>query len=176
MTEFITQTEVGKRLNLSHTTVKKHTKNGVLPRVTRGVNKGKYKWPDCKIAFREFVPEEVSQAGQICNDPETLVKHPEAAKLAGSMSNGRTMKVEYEAKLQRLKFEKEEGNLLDRAAIEQAGRNLVKLTRARLLEVPNRVAAQVFNAENIGTVEDLIQNAIIEALEELSAIDEVANG
>ena len=126
--------------------------------------------------FREFIPEEVSQAGQICNDPENLAENPEAAKLVGSMSNGRTMKVEYEAKLQRLKFEKEEGNLLDRAAIEQAGRNLVKLTRARLLEVPNRVAAEAFNAEDVGTIQSLVEDAIIQALEELSAIDEVANG
>lgn len=176
MTEYITQSEIARRLGVALTTVKKHTNNGVLPRVKSGNHKGKYKWPYARDHFRSLIPEEVTEAGKICNDPKALAENPEKAKKVGALSTGRVAKLEYEGKLSRLKFEKEQGKLVEKDAIEHAGRNVMKLVRARLLEAPKRVANSVMLCESVGEVEKAIEAAISEALRDLSGLEGLVDG
>ena len=77
----------------------------------------------------------------------------------------RAVKEICDAKLRRMDLEERRGNLLPRDAVEKATFDCFRVLRDRILNVPNRISAQLAAESDPRKVQDLLENEIRQALE-----------
>ena len=80
------------------------------------------------------------------------------------------MKEFYAARLAKLEFEEREGKLVNIDEINVQHFNRARRLRDRLLMIPRRLAAQLAAETDTRSVEEILDGAICEALEELSGV------
>jgi len=91
-------------------------------------------------------------------------------RLSSSMSfaNARAAKEIYEARLKKIELEERLGNLLSRKAVEVAQYNRGRIIRDALMNIPNRIAAQLAAETDPAACHDLLEAEIRMVLEEFS--------
>lgn len=89
-----------------------------------------------------------------------------------SFSAARAAKESYLAHLRRIEYEEKEGLLVQRASVQSAWFDVLRLTRNRMLNVPDRIADALAVEDDAAVVHAMLMREIITALSTLS--DEVA--
>jgi len=84
-------------------------------------------------------------------------------------SEARALKENFAAKLAWVEVQQKLGELLDRREVADEIEKQFRVFRDAVLNIPNRVAAQVANVTEIADVQDVIASEIHAALDELSA-------
>ena len=79
----------------------------------------------------------------------------------------RAVKETYEAKLRKLEYDIKLGKLIPADEVKVSAFNAGRITRDRLLNIPNQVAPMLVNQSDIFTVKEILKKHIIIALEEL---------
>lgn len=82
--------------------------------------------------------------------------------------NARAAREIYEARLKKLSFEQKQGNLLPRAEVEAATQNTFQVFREAMLNVPNRIAAQLAAESDPLKIHELLESEIRTALQEFA--------
>jgi hypothetical protein len=85
--------------------------------------------------------------------------------------NPRDELIRFKAARERLRFEKESGKLLDADDVRRATEKIFANVRARLLAIPSSLAAPLGTCKTAGARQQLIENALVAALEELSSAE-----
>ncbi len=80
----------------------------------------------------------------------------------------RAIKEAYGAKLLRLQFEKESKKLISIDDVKVSAFNVARMTRDRILNIPNRVIPQLVGKTDIFEMKEILKSELIKALEELS--------
>lgn len=106
--------------------------------------------------------------GATCDNEVAL---PTGAELM-SFSAARAAKESYLAHLRRIEYEEKEGLLVQRASVQSAWFDVLRLTRNRMLNVPDRIADALAVEDDAAVVHAMLMREIITALSTLS--DEVA--
>jgi len=92
-------------------------------------------------------------------------------------ATARAIKENMTAKQAWIEVQKSLGELLDRREVADEIEKLYRVFRDAVLNIPNRVAAQVANVTEIADVQDVIAGEIHSALDELSAtLQRIAEG
>ncbi len=89
-----------------------------------------------------------------------------------SYQQSRAIKEAYGAKLLRLQFEKESKKLISVDDVKVAAFNAARMTRDRILNIPDRVIPQLVGKTNIFEMKEILKSELVKALEELSKINE----
>ena len=85
-----------------------------------------------------------------------------------SYQQSRAIKEAYGAKLLRLQFEKESKKLISIDDVKVSAFNAARMTRDRILNIPDRVIPQLVGKTNIFEMKEILKAELIKALEELS--------
>ncbi len=85
-----------------------------------------------------------------------------------SYQQSRAIKEAYSAKLLRLQFEKESKKLIAVDDVKVAAFNVARMTRDRILNIPDRVIPQLVGKTNIFEMKEILKTELVKALEELS--------
>ena len=107
---------------------------------------------------KETKKEEVKQESNSYN----------SAPLGPSYKQSRAIKEAYNAKLTRLQFEKESKKLISVDEVRISAFNSARMTRDRILNVPDRVIPQLVGRTDINEMKELLKLELVKALEELS--------
>lgn len=89
-----------------------------------------------------------------------------------SYQQSRAIKEAYGAKLLRLQFEKESKKLIPVDEVKIAAFNAARMTRDRILNIPDRVIPQLVGKTNIFEMKEILKAELVKALEELSKIND----
>lgn len=89
-----------------------------------------------------------------------------------SYQQSRAIKEAYSAKLIRLQFEKESKKLISVDEVKVAAFNAARMTRDRILNIPDRVIPQLVGKTDIFEMKEILRNELVKALEELSKVHE----
>jgi hypothetical protein len=87
-----------------------------------------------------------------------------------SYQKARAVKEFYAARLAKLEYEEREGKLVNIDEINVQHFNRARRLRDRLLVIPHRLAARLAAETDVRTVEEMLDTALCEALEDLSGI------
>lgn len=102
-------------------------------------------------------------------NPEQMAKTSIKAGTSGlSMSQAQTIQAQYKAALLKLEYEEKSGKLV---AVEQVGKEAYdcgRRTRDAILNVPDRVVAEIISSADIHKGTKILIEALTEALEELT--------
>ncbi len=149
---------------VSETAVRKAIKSG---RITKNKN-GKV---DPKIADQEW--QKNTDPAQIKTANIAEKTNNNFSSLAGpSYQQSRAIKEAYSAKLIRLEFEKESKKLISVDNVKISAFNAARITRDRILNIPDRVIPQLVGKTNIFEMKEILKSELIKALEELSKIND----
>lgn len=80
----------------------------------------------------------------------------------------RAIKEAYGAKLLKLQFEKESKKLISVDEVKISAFNAARMTRDRILNIPDRVIPQLVGKTNIFEMKEILKTELVKALEELS--------
>jgi hypothetical protein len=89
-----------------------------------------------------------------------------------SYQQSRAIKEAYGAKLLRLQFEKESKKLISIDDVKVSAFNAARMTRDRILNIPDRVIPQLVGKTNIFEMKETLKAELIKALEELSKVND----
>ncbi len=89
-----------------------------------------------------------------------------------SYQQSRAIKEAYGAKLLRLQFEKESKKLISIDDVKVSAFNAARMTRDRILNIPDRVIPQLVGKTNIFEMKEILKAELIKALEEISKVHE----
>ncbi len=89
-----------------------------------------------------------------------------------SYQQSRAIKEAYGAKLLRLQFEKESKKLIPVDEVKIIAFNAARMTRDRILNIPDRVIPQLVGKTDIFEMKEILKAELIKALEELSKVNE----
>jgi hypothetical protein len=150
--------------------------SAVRKAITQGrITKGKNGKINPKIADKEWTKN--TDPAQIKS--ETTKEKPDYSQsfapnsLSGpSYQQSRAIKEAYGAKLLRLQFEKESKKLIPVDEVKIAAFNAARMTRDRILNIPDRVIPQLVGKTNIFEMKEILKVELIKALEELSKAHE----
>ncbi len=110
------------------------------------------------------------------NSPEErqdYASNPQLSNVGGpSYQQSRAIKEAYGAKLLRLQFEKESKKLISIDDVKVSAFNAARMTRDRILNIPDRVIPQLVGKTNIFEMKEILKAELIKALEELSKVNE----
>ena len=115
------------------------------------------------------------------NTDPAQIKKTEAAEnsnyipnsLSGpSYQQSRAIKEAYSAKLTRLQFERESKKLISVDEVKISAFNAARMTRDRILNIPDRVIPQLVGKTSIFEMKEILKTELIKALEELSKIND----
>lgn len=152
-----------KHRGVSEAAVRKAIKQG-------RISKGKDGKVNAKKADEEWGKN--SDPAQI--KTANTVEYPNnSASLAGpSYQQSRAIKEAYSAKLIRLQFEKESKKLISIDEVKVSAFNAARMTRDRILNIPDRVIPQLVGKTNIFEMKEILKIELVRALEELSKSNE----
>ena len=158
-----------KHRGVSDAAVRKALKQG---RISKGDN-GKI---NPKIADNQW--DKNSDPGQIKRSeiPERVdysQQNSSPNSLSGpSYQQSRAIREAYNAKLIRLQFEKESKKLISVDEVKVTAFNAARMTRDRILNVPDRVIPQLVGKNDIFEMKEILKIELVKALEELSKMNE----
>ena len=89
-----------------------------------------------------------------------------------SYQQSRAIKEAYGAKLLRLQFERESKKLISVDDVKVAAFNAARMTRDRILNIPDRVIPQLVGKTNIFEMKEILKAELVKALEELSKVND----
>lgn len=178
MTVFQTQTEYAEHRGITQS------------RVSRLVSKGKIP-KSCikKISGRKLIDRDKADAAlsenldQIYNRPNkkpvklSKTKTPSEQKKeltdAGrglvSLNEAQTIKANYDAWLKELEYQIKKGEYVDAEKVKQDAFNIARRVRDSLLNIPDRISADLASDTDTHSVSEKLTREIIQALEELAA-------
>jgi len=136
-------------------------------RITKGKN-GKI---NPKLADKEWGQN--SDPAQIKAESTFETPDSQATSISGpSYQQSRAIKEAYGAKLLRLQFEKESKKLISIDDVKVSAFNAARMTRDRILNIPDRVIPQLVGKTNIFEMKEILKAELIKALEELSKVND----
>ena len=89
-----------------------------------------------------------------------------------SYQQSRAIKEAYSAKLTRLQFERESKKLISVDEVKISAFNAARMTRDRILNIPDRVIPQLVGKTSIFEMKEILKTELVKALEELSKIND----
>lgn len=153
-----------KHRNITEGAVRKAIKTG-------RISKNKNDKIDPKIADRQW--QENSDPAQVKEtiredvkaSPSSIISTP---PVGSSYQQSRAVKEIYSAKLTKLQFEKESKKLISVNEVKVAAFNMARVTRDRILNIPDRVIPNLINKSDIHEMKKILKDELIKALEEIS--------
>lgn len=98
--------------------------------------------------------------------PSSIMSAP---PVGSSYQQSRAVKEIYSAKLTKLQFEKESKKLISVNEVKVAAFNMARVTRDRILNIPDRVIPNLINKSDIHEMKKILKDELIKALEEISS-------
>jgi len=93
---------------------------------------------------------------------------PQRQAGATNFSQARAAREIYEARIKKLEFEQMQGNLVSRRGMEVAAYNRGRIIRDAMMNIPNRIAAQLAAETDPATVHEQLEAEIRTVLEEFA--------
>jgi len=183
MTKFMTQAEYAAHRGISQPRISKLLKTGQIP---AGCMK--------KISGRKLIDRDKADAALSENldrmynpnpakkgMPKSKPKKPSkpskpemarTAERAGtqgmSMSDAQRLQAQYKAALLKLDYEERSGKLISAQEVEVSTFNFARVVRDAVLNIPDRISAELASCTDVHAVNQKLTESLIEALEELS--------
>jgi hypothetical protein len=88
-----------------------------------------------------------------------------------SLVKVQTVRLGYQAELVRLQVEREEGSLVKKTEVDAAAYAKARLTRDRILQIPDRIADELAAISDAGTIHQRLSEELADALLELVGED-----
>jgi len=150
-----------KHRGVSEGAVRKAIKSG---RITKNEN-GKIV---PTIADKQW--QQNSDPAQVQNKPQATFENTEAPALnvGPSYQQSRAIREAYNARMAKIQFEKETGKLISADQVRIDAYNAGRVTRDRILNIPDRVIPMLVGKTNIKEMKEILKSELIKALEELS--------
>ena len=112
-----------------------------------------------------------SEAKEQTQDSSNISSPSNPLSVGPSYQQSRAIKEAYNAKLTRLQFEKESKKLISVDEVKISAFNTARMTRDRILNIPDRVIPQLVGKTDIHEMKELLKLELVKALEELSKND-----
>ncbi|MBT5166081.1 MAG: hypothetical protein HOM46_02365 [Nitrosomonadales bacterium] len=135
------------------------------------ITKNKNDKIDSELADKQWLKNtDPSQIKEIKKEEEVRQEtgNYNPASLGPSYQQSRAIKEAYNAKLTRLQFEKESKKLISVDEVKISAFNAARMTRDRILNIPDRVIPQLVGKTDIHEMKELLKLELVKALEELS--------
>jgi hypothetical protein len=111
-------------------------------------------------------PRHQARAAEPAVDTEIPVVQVSSSKMAGNLAQARAAKEVFEARLKKIELEERQGNLLYKGSIQIEAFNRARVLRDAILNVPDRVAANLAAESDAAVVRDLLETELVLILEE----------
>ena len=150
--------------------------SAVRKAITQGrITKGKNGKINPKIADKEWNkntdPAQIK--AEVAEEKPDYSQNSAPNSISGpSYQQSRAIKEAYGAKLLRLQFEKESKKLISTDDVKVSAFNAARMTRDRILNIPDRVIPQLVGKTDIFEMKEILKAELIKALEELSKVNE----
>tara|TARA_Y100000310_G_scaffold243676_1_gene248277 strand:- start:43760 stop:44338 length:579 start_codon:yes stop_codon:yes gene_type:complete len=95
----------------------------------------------------------------------------ENKKTSSTYTKSRAAKEAFAAKMAQLKYEKEAGKLVNAMSVKKAANSIGRVTRDRLMSIPERLAPMLSAEEDIDEIREILIRELHDALESLSKMD-----
>lgn len=170
----VTVAEYARRLGVSHEAVRKAVKVGRLAKsVTWGANNKPRLMPDLAdqewAANTDKAQQRVPAVPPPRPDPPPPAAEPEQSQepRTATFQQARTLREAYMARLARLEFEEKSKQLVRADAVKNEAFKVARVVRDNLLNIPDRVAAELANETNQFKVHQRLTHEIRRALEDM---------
>jgi hypothetical protein len=169
--ETVSVTEYSRRRGVSHEAVRKAVKVGRLSKSVVFGPTGKARLiPD--IADQEWIAntDSAQQRVPAVPPPRPVAPDPEVAapeQKTATFQQARTMREAYMARLAKLEFDEKAGQLVRADAVKNEAFKVARVVRDSLLNIPDRVAAELANETNQFKVHQRLTQEIRRALEDM---------
>ncbi len=168
--ESVSLTEYSRRRGVSHEAVRKAVKVGRLSRSVVFGATGKARLIP-EIADEEWTANtDKSQQRVPAVPPPRLEPAPEPEQTeprTATFQQARTLREAYMARLARLEFEEKSKQLVRTEAVKNEAFKIARVVRDNLLNIPDRVAAELANETNQFKVHQRLTHEIRRALEDM---------
>ncbi len=169
MTMSMSIREYARHRGVSHTAVRKALQTGRIHLDADGKIDPAQADSSWANNTRSSVATSRGNAQRVETSPEQTTER-QVSSGAPDYNKARAVKEFYAARLAKLEFEEREGKLVNIDEINVQHFNRARRLRDRLLMIPRRLAAQLAAETDTRSVEEALDAAICEALEELSDI------
>lgn len=153
---------ISKLLLISDRRVQQLAKEGILPKS----DKGKYLLIPCVQAYIKYLQDN---------------RHTNIDGEMSDIAGARNINL-HKARFEKFRADKTElevqilkNELVDKTQVLKAWSDMVMAFRAKMLNLPKRIAGQVLSLQSYAEAEELIKKAVYEALSELSEEDFIDN-
>ena len=159
--QIIKATELAKLLGITD----RHLRNLANEGIIKKTEKGKYLFFESVQGYIEYIESK--------NDADVDLKDEKIREEIKKIENIRTMclvleKIKKDTELKDLKIKELKNQLHPASIIEKVMTDSLMNLKGRLLSLSNRLAPQLIALDNLGEIQEVIQDSILEALEELS--------
>lgn len=159
--------EFARHRGVAPTTVTQYLNAGTLENAVK--MKGKRRMIDVDLAdeiLNERGAKSVTNASK--EKSEDLAK---GVKVSQSYAKARAIKEQFGAKQAQVKYEKMAGKLCRIVDVKKAAKETARLTRDRLLGIPDKIAPILASETDIHTIKEILIEEISDRLNSLSSID-----
>lgn len=105
-------------------------------------------------------------------DSSVKVDHRKKGDDKPTYTESRAIKEEYAARLKKLEYEKEIGNLVSAEDVERDAYDMARSTQSQVMSVPDRVAGQLVGMTSIVDIKTLLKRELRQALTTLGDMDD----
>jgi hypothetical protein len=113
-------------------------------------------------------PRQQAQAVEPVSDTEIPAVQVSSSKMARNLARARAAKEAFEARLKKIELEERQGNLLCRSSVQIEAFNRARVLRDAILNVPDRVAAQLAAESEAPVIRDILETELVLVLKEYS--------
>jgi phage terminase Nu1 subunit (DNA packaging protein) len=170
MSELISATQYADRRGVSRPAVLQAIRQG---RLTKSVSReGKVYRIDAELADKEWAATTSIDRGEHNN--RMMLQDAGLEGEAATYAASRAKKEAYQAELSRLEYEQKAGTLVDAEAVKKEAFKVARMIRDGMLNIPDRVAAELTGVADSFTIHRRLTDEIRKALEAALGNDDAA--
>jgi len=171
----MSQTEYGKHRGVSQQRVSAMIQRGKLAGCIKKF--GKYKKIDrdkADAALEQNLDRIMNKPGREYGENKQVTgkEIKQTTKAAGttglSLADAQKIQAQYKAALMKLEYEEKSGKLVEVKAVEQDAFNMARIVRDNILNIPDRISAELASMTDVHLVSEKLVAELTAALEELS--------
>lgn len=172
--KWVTIAECSRQVDVDQSVIRKQIKGGKITRAA-----WKYKKPGSKqivVNVDQVIKDRAAnlgQQGKAASDDQPEEKKTQTIQSAGlqnaTRAEAEAWQAKFKAALLKLDLEERQGQLLKKVDVEKDAFNMARRVRDALLNIPDRISAELASMTDTHVINDKLTTEITQALEELSA-------
>lgn len=171
--EYVTLNGLATELGLSYKSAQKHRDSGLWKPVTHGANKGKFPLAKCRELYETMRDPAAVAKGDLARVAAGHEPRVEPSVGTGSaFQKARLHEAVYRAKKTELRFQKDQGKVIDREEARRACRAVISVVNERIEGAAAQIAVRVAGIASVAECERIAKDVLRQVRGEIAGLGE----